>query len=85
VDKEGTRGHPLKWSGTVMRVGTGRKVNEKVWENIKGRSTELIQKKEYHMVAARYREVDYVTGRRIIIRKPESGEIAIPMGRKVSM
>lgn len=85
VDEEGKRKEVVKWQGAEMRVGNGRKVNEEVWKNIKGRSRELVKKNEYHMTGASYREVDYVTGRRIVLRKPESGEVVVPMGLEMSL
>ena len=85
VDEEGNRKEVVKWQCAEMKVGSGRKVNEKVWKNIKGRAREVVKKDEYQMIGVNFIEVDYVTGRRMVLRKPESGEVGIPMGREVSL
>lgn len=75
----------VKWQGYQVQVGCGRKVQEEVWCNIKENIRKLIKHNEYNVTAAKYREVDYVTGRRVVLRLPESGEVVIPTGREVSL
>jgi hypothetical protein len=85
MDEEGKRQEEVKWQGSQIRVGNGRKVKEEVWKNIKGRSRGLVKKNEYHMTAANYMEVDYITGRRRVLRIPESNEVVVPMGLEASL
>lgn len=84
VNVDGTRGSVAAWQGARVAVGQGRKVDEVVWKNIKGRAKGLVEQEGYAKTAASYREVDYVTGRRVVLRKPGAGEVVMPKGMEVS-
>jgi hypothetical protein len=85
VNEDGTRGPVVKWQGSRVEVGHGRKLNEVVWKNVKERSNRLLQHDEYAMTALGYMEVDYVAGMRVLLRKPGSNEVVIPKGMDLSM
>jgi hypothetical protein len=70
----------LEWYGYERKRGEGRKVKEEIWKKIKKLSRELVQKKEYRKTGVRYLQVDYVTGRRLLVRMPRSGDVVIPEG-----
>jgi len=80
-DGSGKVGESVKWSSIQVQIGHGRKLNEKVWKKRKGRSRALLEKKDYLKTPSRYREVDYVTGTRVVLRKAESTERVVPKGR----
>jgi len=84
VNEDGSVGEVAKWQGARVESGHGRKVSEAVWKKMKGRSRSLLEHEEYAKTAAPYREVDYVTGRRVVLRKPESTEVVMPKGMDVS-
>jgi len=82
----GTHLHPIteiKWQGAAIEVGEGRKIQEKAWLKRKERSKGLVEKPEYGMHLSKYREVDYVTGIRVLIRKPTSGDVGYPKGMEL--
>jgi len=84
VNENGMLGSEVKWQGARVEVGHGRKLKEEVWKKIKGRSRGLLEHEEYGKTASRYREVDYVTGRRVLLRKAGSNEVIIPKGMDLS-
>lgn len=75
----------VKWQGDQLEVGIGRKVEEEVWKTRKGKRRVHMKKEENHVTGTTYREVDYVTGMRVVLRYPESNEVAIPDGRNVKL
>jgi len=84
VNSDGSRGIVAKWQGARVEEGHGRKVNEGVWKKMKGRSRGRLEHDEYAKAAGSYIEVDYVTGRRVLLRKPKSSEVVIPKGIDMS-
>jgi len=74
--KQGERGERVKWQGEKVQVGNGRKVEEMVWYKDKEKEDRKLKGKE----VVKYREVDYVTGRRRVVRKPYEEEVIIPKG-----
>jgi hypothetical protein len=85
VERNGELGKVAEWQGARVEVGHGRKVNDGTWKKIKERSTGLLKEEEYAKTAVMYREVDYVTGRRVLLRKPRSNEVVIPKGMEISV
>jgi hypothetical protein len=73
-----------KWQGKVRKEGEGRKREEGTWKKRKEERVEKVKKEEGERKAAKYREVDYVSGTRRVYRKPQTGEIWMPKGRKRS-
>jgi len=84
VDSTGVIGKEVEWQGARLEVGYGRKVKDEVWKTLKGKLRELVEKEEYAKTAVKYREVDYVTGRRVLFRKVGSNEVVVPKGRNLS-
>jgi hypothetical protein len=84
VDANGTVGKAVKWQGGRVEVGEGRKVDEARWKAIRAKSVTRREHEEYGRTAASYMEVDYVTGRRRLLRKPESTEVVLPKGMELS-
>lgn len=75
----------VEWQGAKLDIGMGRQVDEVVWKTRKQKVSSYMDKPENHVTAATYREVDYVTGIIVVLRYPESNEVAIPDGRNVSL
>jgi hypothetical protein len=84
VDAKGTVGKAVKWQGGRVEVGEGRKIDEGVWKAIRANSVKRREQEEYGRSAVSYVEVDYLTGRRILRRKPESTEVVLPKGMELS-
>jgi len=81
----------VKWEGKRRKPGQGRRVEETTWKQRKEEGREKYKKREeegkgrkYERKAVQYLEVDYVTGRRRVHRRPKSGEIWMPKGRQRS-
>lgn len=79
------RDKKVEWQGSTLSIGIGRRVEEEVWKTRKGKRTSYMNRPENHVTAATYREVDYVTGMRLVLRYPESNEVTIPDGRKITL
>lgn len=84
VNQEGEVGPAVKWQGSRVEVGQGRKVGEGSWKKVRESAVKRREHEAYGRSAAGYREVDYVTGRRVLLRKPEAGEVVLPKGMEVS-
>lgn len=85
MNMETGQGEIVKWQGDEVEIGMGRQITEEVWKTRKGKVSAHMNKSENHVTAATYREVDYVTGRRVVLRYPESSEVVIPDGRQLSL
>jgi len=85
VNEQGEITGVVKWQGSRVEVGHGRKVNEKMWKTVKGVSRRLVESDAYGKAAAGYVEADYVTGRRVLLRKPRSTEVVMPKGMELSV
>ena len=82
----GANGDPTKRltkerQGKLLKPGEGRKVEEARWKQRKPGREDRKKIPENQRYARRYREVDYVTGRRRVVRAPRSGERPTPKGR----
>ena len=84
VNEDGTRGPVVKWQGARLEVGHGRKINESAWKQVKEKAKEQVSHEAYAMTSVGYREVDYVTGRRVLLRMPEENEVIVPKGMTLS-
>jgi len=84
VDEIGKRGKDVEWQGERLQVGHGMKIKEDVWKNLKRISRNLLEKEEYRKTARPYREVDYLTGMRVLLRQIGSNEVVIPKGMDLS-
>lgn len=82
VDEEGKERKEVRWQGGRVKVGHGRKIKEEVWKKRKKIETEDREKKgeENVKVGINYREVDYITGLRVVLRKVGGNEVRIPEG-----
>jgi len=85
IGRESGEKERLKWQGEELKVGQGRKVKEDVWGKRKERSRGLLEKPDYGRSISKYREVDYVTGRRVLVRVPRSSEVLIPKNIELSV
>jgi hypothetical protein len=84
VSPQGEVGKAVRWQGGRVKVGSGRKVDEAKWIKLRDSSRKWREHEGYAMSAAGYREVDYRTGRRVLLRKPVSGEVVLPKGIEVT-
>jgi hypothetical protein len=84
VKDSGERDGRVKWQGKRRHPGQGRQVERGTWKTRKEQAKNLILTPEYDKEAAKYREVDYVTGTRYLYRQPYSGEVRRPKGRNLS-
>jgi hypothetical protein len=80
--EDGARVDRVKWEGKTLKPGQGRKVDEGRWKARKEERRGKLDRPEGERQAAPYREVDYMTGRRVLYRAPKSGEVVVPKGRK---
>lgn len=84
VNEEGEKVGKVKWQGKRRNPGEGREVERETWKTRKGKAKAVLEVEEYEKQAGKYMEVDYVTGRRYMYRRPKSGEVVRPKGRKLS-
>ena len=84
VNEDGTRGSVVKWQGAQLEVGHGRKIKETAWKQVKEKAKERVSEEAYAMTGVGYMEVDYVTGRRVLLRMPEENEVIVPKGMRVT-
>lgn len=84
LNKRGEEEGRVKWKGKRRKPGEGREVEKETWKKRKEGGKGRIGVKEYEKQAGKYREVDYVAGRRYVYRRPRSGEVVRPKGRKLT-
>jgi len=84
VNGEGEVVGKVKWQGKRRRPGEGREREREGWKAVKGKAKAVLERGEYEKQAAKYMEVDYITGTRYRYRKPRSGEVVRPKGRKLT-
>lgn len=84
VNEQGEVRKIVKWQGSRVEVGHGRKIDEAIWKKVRSSAVKRREHEEYGRSTAAYREVDYVTGRRVRLRKPEATEVVLPKGMEVS-
>jgi hypothetical protein len=83
VEASGDRGTRVKWQGERIPVGQGRRVDETQWKRVRAQMAQRRGEETYAKTAAGYVEVDFVTGRRVVVRKPESMDVVFPKGREI--
>ena len=84
VLQDGSVGEVAKWQGAQVQEGCGRKLNEAIWKKIKGRSSGRLEQDRYGKTGCGYLEVDYVTGLRVVFRRPRSNEVVMPKGMNLT-
>jgi len=75
----------VKWQGDHLEVGKGRQIQKERWKRRKEEVKKQVENPRYEVSGMKYREVDYVTGRMVLIRNPLSDEVRIPKGRNLSV
>jgi hypothetical protein len=73
---------PRKWKGKILQPGEGRQIEATTWKARKSKRRAEVDRVENERQGNKAREVDYVSGRRRRYRRPKSGELVFPKGRK---